>query len=87
MLFSPDSKTLFTASEDDKLFGDLDPLRPGSGTGRPGTVLGDPMPHESRIWSSAFSPDGRLVATGTSGNVARVWDARTGENRARRPSP
>ena len=35
--------------------------------------------HTERIWSVAFSPDGRQLATGSDDNTARVWDLSTGE--------
>ena len=35
--------------------------------------------HEKAAASVAFSPDGRLVATGSWAGVLRIWDARTGQ--------
>ncbi|KAL6807934.1 quinon protein alcohol dehydrogenase-like superfamily [Trichoderma sp. SZMC 28013] len=35
--------------------------------------------NQSRIRSIAFSPDGRLLASGLRGDTIRVWDAETGE--------
>jgi WD40 repeat protein len=35
--------------------------------------------HQSGVNAIAFSPDGQLVATGGADNVARVWNAHTGE--------
>jgi len=35
--------------------------------------------HPRFVWSAAFSPDGKRILTGTSDGIARLWDARTGE--------
>ncbi|HEX5727750.1 MAG TPA: GTP-binding protein, partial [Longimicrobiaceae bacterium] len=34
--------------------------------------------HEDHIWAIAWSPDGRLIATGSSDRTLRVWDALSG---------
>ncbi len=36
------------------------------------------FPHESSVYSSAFSPEGRFVATGTRDGKLRVWNAAEG---------
>ena len=42
-------------------------------------VRDDFIGHESTIYSVAFSPDGKLVATGSDYNTSKVWDAETGK--------
>jgi WD40 repeat protein len=44
-----------------------------------GKALGKPMKHQDDIWSVTFSPDGKLIATGSWDRTARLWDARTGK--------
>jgi WD40 repeat protein len=38
-----------------------------------------PLRHEKGVWSAAFSPDGRFVATASSDKTAHVWEAATGK--------
>jgi len=47
-------------------------------TGKPGRVLGKHEP-KKRIWDIAFSPDGRLVASGGDDRVIHIWDVRDGK--------
>lgn len=36
--------------------------------------------HSGRVWGSAFSPDGRLIVSGSQDNDVRIWSVETGEN-------
>ncbi|MEU9155387.1 trypsin-like peptidase domain-containing protein [Streptomyces sp. NPDC048417] len=37
--------------------------------------------HEREVYSVAYSPDGRTLATGSTDGTARLWDSRTGRTR------
>jgi WD40 repeat protein/tRNA A-37 threonylcarbamoyl transferase component Bud32 len=41
------------------------------------------LPHQSEILAVAFSPDGKLIATGCADNSAELWDAATGKSKVR----
>ncbi|QRV80017.1 Tyrosine kinase catalytic domain protein [Ceratobasidium sp. AG-Ba] len=41
-------------------------------------TLGPLKGHEYWVWSVAFSPDGRSLASGSSDNTIRIWDTETG---------
>jgi WD40 repeat protein len=67
--FSPDSRTIVTASQDK--------------TARlwdvpSGNPIGQPMAHADWVEAATFSADSKLVVTASSDRTARVWDARTG---------
>ena len=68
--FSPDGKTVLTASLD--------------GTARLWDVAGGPTPrqvfrHRSPVRVACFSPDGKTVLTASEDGTARRWDAGTGK--------
>ena len=67
--FSPDSKTVATAGEDE-----IAHLWDAT-TGIP---IGGPMRHRGKVWAVAFSPDGKTLLTGSVDGTVRLWDAATG---------
>ena len=44
---------------------------------RPGNRSGAALSHN--VWTAAFSPDGRLILTGSHNKTAQLWDAATGQ--------
>jgi len=50
---------------------------PGTETGKNLLVLGG---HTADVWTVAFSPDGKRLASGSRDNTIMIWDAATGEN-------
>jgi hypothetical protein len=48
-------------------------------TGQPYLVL---RGHTLKVMSAKFSPDGRVLATGSADHTAKLWDARTGQELA-----
>ena len=46
------------------------------------TVIAPLVGHEAQITSSSFSPDGSLIVTASQDSTARLWDSRTGRQRA-----
>ena len=42
-----------------------------------------PIFHNANVWDACFSPDGSIVATGSQGGLAKLSDAKTGEEIAR----
>jgi eukaryotic-like serine/threonine-protein kinase len=49
-------------------------------TGRP---VGPGLEHKNTVFSAAFSPDGRMLLTGSTDNTARLWSVPSGEPLAR----
>ncbi|MDY6803537.1 MAG: AAA-like domain-containing protein [Cyanobacteriota bacterium] len=68
--FSPDSKYLATASDDNtaRVW--------NAETGQP---LGNPLKHDDAVADVVFSPDNKYIATASWDNTARVWNTFTGE--------
>jgi eukaryotic-like serine/threonine-protein kinase len=66
--FSPDGKTLLTASENETRLWE-------AGTGRPEARL---LPHRGRVLAAHFSIDGKTIVTRNREKTQR-WDAATGE--------
>jgi WD40 repeat protein len=68
--FSPDAKTLVTASHD--------------GTAKiweaaSGRMLAELRGHDGYVFNVAYSPDGKLIVTAGEDKTARVWDGQTGQ--------
>ena len=68
MAFSPDGKTVATASFDSsaRIW--------DAATGRP---VGTPLTHRHAVLTLAFSPDGKTILTGDIDNVGRRWSTTT----------
>ena len=69
MAFSPDGRLLATAGEKTVRL-----WNPATGE-RIRTLTG----HTDSVWAVAFSPYGRLLATGSGDKTARLWNPATGE--------
>jgi WD40 repeat protein len=68
-VFSPDGRRLVTLGENQAVVWDAATLRPAFG------LAG----HERKIYTAAFSNDGKHIVTASDDETARIWDAATGE--------
>jgi len=56
------------------------PPEPARVPARPGQLARTLTGHTDTVWAVAFSPDGRLLATASADNTARLWNPATGEH-------
>ena len=70
MAFSPDGRTLATASQDTttRLWDIRNPRQPG--------LLSTLTGHIDTVFSATFSPDGHTLATASGDNTTRLWNVR-----------
>ncbi len=71
LVFSPDLKTLATIEPEERRTVFLRDARTGRNVH---TLAG----HASQVYTAAFSPDGKLVASGSDDGLTKLWDAATG---------
>lgn len=71
LAFSPDGRTLASASQLDRTarLWNLEPP----------LSAGEPLQHPDAVTAVAFSPDGKRLLTGSADRSARVWDVATGQ--------
>jgi WD40 repeat protein len=67
--FGPNGQTVLIGSWPDAQLWD-------AATGEP---LGEPLVHHCGVLAGLFSPDGRVVVTGSADHTARLWDRATGQ--------
>ncbi|WP_199247710.1 serine/threonine-protein kinase [[Phormidium] sp. ETS-05] len=82
LAISPDGQTLATGFQNGSI--KLSPLNPGNDSspednqGLSHTIL---VGHVNKVHTVAFSPDGKILATGSADNTIRLWDVATGKLR------
>jgi WD40 repeat protein len=77
--FSPDSKTLLTATSTPGRAGLPNVAAAHLWDAATGKRIGQPMEHKLPVDAIAFAPDGKTVLTGSEDKTAQLWDAATGK--------
>ena len=71
--FAPDGKTLFSASGENGLFGEVKQWQVADGT-----LVRTLRGHRDTLYALAISPDGSLIATGSYDQQIKLWNTQTG---------
>jgi mono/diheme cytochrome c family protein len=74
LIFSPDGKSLFAASGEPGIYGEVHQWNVANGT-----LLHSFTGHKDAIYTAALSPNGKTLATGSYDQKIILWDVETGK--------